>query len=146
LTINENAEIDVQGLANWRVTHVVSAFEIDAAGLELIGKVDDVFVHRNTLVAQDVKIEWDGPNRVNISGLPATSDNSLYMVANAAGWRDGEANLEGVGLPQNMATTSINYRYQPITQIIGIIMSLSGIAACIGLTWLNSRQKQVPHE
>lgn len=145
-TINQNAAIDVQGLANWRVTHVVSAFEIDAAGLELIGKVNAVFVYRNKLVAQDVKIEWDGPNRVNISGLPATSDNPLYMVANAAGWRDGEANLEGVGLPENMATPSINYRYQPTTQIVGIIMSLSGIVACIGLAWLNSRQKQVTNE
>jgi hypothetical protein len=146
LTINENAEIDVQGLANWRVTHVVSAFEIDATSLELIGKVDDVFVYRNTLAAEDVKIEWDGPNRVNISGLSATSATPLYAVANAPGWRDGEANLEGVGLPQNMATSSINYHYQPTTQIIGIIMSLLGIVACIGLAWLNSRQKQVPHE
>lgn len=120
-TINQNAVIDVQGLADWRVTHVVSAFEIDADGLELLDKVGDVYVYRNTLIAPAVRITWHGPNRVAIS----PTDSNIHAFADTPDWEnppDGE------------------YQYTPDSQSIGMALSGIGLLGLVVLAFVGRRK------
>ncbi len=120
-TLNQNAVIDVQGLANWRVTHVVSAFEIDADSLELLDKVGDVYVYRNTLIIPDVRITWHGPNRVSIS--PSNSD--IHAFANASAW-------------ENLSDGT--YQYTSDLQTIGMALSGIGLLGLVVLAFVGSHQ------
>lgn len=120
VTINQNAVIDVQGLANWRVTHVVSAFEIQADGLEPIGKVGDVYVYRNTLISPDVHITWQGPNRVSIS----SPHSNIHAFANTPDW---ENSSEG------------EYQYAPRSQYIGMAVSGIGLIGVIALVFVGRK-------
>lgn len=122
-TINQNAVLDVQGLANWRVTHVVAAFEIQADGLELIGEIGDVSVYRNALIAPDIHITWYGPNWVSI----APPDSAIHAFADAPDWKkssDGE------------------YEYAPKSQYIGMAVSSIGLIGLIGLAFIG---RKTPH-
>ncbi|MBI5931379.1 MAG: hypothetical protein HY862_18875 [Chloroflexi bacterium] len=122
-TINQNAVIDVQGLANWRVTHVASAFEIQADGLEQIGKIREVYVYRNTLIAQDVRITWHGPNRVSMSPV----NSNIYAFAKAPNWKESP---EG------------KYQYAPKSQYLGMVFSGIGL---IGIITLAFAQRKTSH-
>lgn len=123
-TINKNAVIDVQGLANWRVTHVVSAFEIHADGLEQIGKVGEVYVYRNTLIAPDIHITWHGPNRVSIT----PPDSAIHAFADAPDWKkssDGE------------------YEYAPKSQYISMAVSGIGLIGLMVLAFMGRKTSHV---
>ncbi len=103
---NQDAAIQPDLLAQWLVTHVVSAFEIDAPGLELDAQIGDVYVYRNTL-APDVALAWDGPNRVTIAANAAVS-GPLYAVANGR-WQN--ALDDTPGLPGTVEPNTQQWTY-----------------------------------
>ncbi len=92
-TANRGAPISPERLGQWLVSHVVSAFEIDASGLELEAHIGDAYVYRNTL-APDVSLVWDGPNRVTVHS-EKTYTGELYAVARGR-WRDQGAASPGL--------------------------------------------------
>ena len=77
---------DVDLLAQWRVSHVVSAFPLYAPGLEFTARIGDVFVYRNARLP-DVSVNWDGPNRVTVE-VPAGFTGAVYAVAGGR-WDSG---------------------------------------------------------
>ncbi len=123
-TINQNAVLDVQGLANWRVTHVVAAFEIQADGLEQIGKVGDVYVYRNTRIAPDIRITWHGPNRVSIT----PPNSNIHAFADTADWKK---------------SSDREYEYTPKSQYIGMAVSGVGLIGLIGLAFIGRKTSHV---
>lgn len=103
---NQDAAIQPDLLGQWLVTHVISAFEIDAPGLELATRIGDVYVYRNTLVP-DVTLTWDGPNRVTIAADAAVS-GPLYAVANGR-WHS--ASNDSPGLPGTVGPNTRTWSY-----------------------------------
>lgn len=92
---NRNASIQPRLLGQWLVTHVISAFEIEAEGLELATQIGDVYVYQNAF-APDVALDWDGPNHVTVGAVEPIA-GPLYAVANGR-WRDHSAG-DPPGLP-----------------------------------------------
>lgn len=82
---NRDAAISADALAQWHVSHVVAAFAIDAPGLQLDTRIDDVYVYRNTRLPE-ATVRWDGPNRVTVR-LSGDVEGPFYAVADGR-WRD----------------------------------------------------------
>jgi hypothetical protein len=90
-------------------SRVVSAFEIDAAGLELATRIGAVYVYRNTY-APDMSLTWDGPNRVTVRAHEPYS-GELYAVAGGR-WRDHDA-LPGLPGRVDGSAQTWTFEYDP---------------------------------
>jgi hypothetical protein len=80
---NRQAVIDADRLGQWDVSHVLSSFPLDVAGLRLVRKVDGLYLYENTRCPADVTLTWDGPNRFTARNQ---SDQTVNLVAYAPGW------------------------------------------------------------
>jgi hypothetical protein len=130
-TANRDAPIHSEKLAQWLVSHVVSAFEIDAQGLELETRIGDVYVYRNTL-APDVALTWDGPNRVTIRAGELYA-GELYAVAHGR-WRDADASP---GLPGEVdgSVQTWTFEYDPSEIWLSLLAAGILIALALGGWW-----------
>lgn len=129
---NQDAELNADLLGQWLVTHVISAYEIEADGLEFDRRVGDIFIYRNTR-ALNVLLEWDGPNRVTIRAADAT--NLLYAVA-AGRWTDHADTSPG--LPGAVDGSTWTYTYDSSEVWISLLIgSLVVTLAFIGWWRLN---------
>jgi hypothetical protein len=128
---NQGAPINPERLGQWLVSHVVSAFEIDAPGLELETRIGDVYVYRNTF-APDVSLVWDGPNRVTVRAeKPITG--ALYAVAGGR-WRDHDLSP---GLPGKVDGSEQTWTFEYDPSEIWLSFLAAGIlsAAALGGWW-----------
>jgi len=127
---NRDAAINPRLLGQWLVSHVVSAFEIDANGLVLEARIGDVYVYRNVF-APDADLSWHGPNRVTVRvSRPYTG--TLYAVAGGR-WKDERG--EGLpGLPGAVdgSTQTWSFVYDTSEVWIGLLVS----GALVGLATL----------
>jgi hypothetical protein len=119
-------------LGQWLVSHVASAFEINAPGLELDAHIGDVYLYRNTF-APDVSLAWDGPNRVTIhSEQPYTGD--LYAIARGR-WRDQTAASPGLPGPVDGSSQTWTFEYDPSEIWWSFLAAGLLIAAAGGVWW-----------
>jgi hypothetical protein len=124
---NRDAPIRPDLLAEWLVSHVVSAFEIDAAGLVFETQIGDVYVYRNTLLPE-VRVTWENPNSLTVT-IPPEFSGTVYAVANGR-WQDAADDLPG--LPgETSAGTTYTAAYNSSEVVYGF-------AALIGLLVLAS--------
>jgi hypothetical protein len=131
-TANRDAPIDAEQLGQWLVSHVASAFEINAPGLELDAHIGDVYLYRNTF-APDVSLAWDGPNRVTIhSEQPYTGD--LYAIARGR-WRDQTAASPGLPGPVDGSSQTWTFEYDPSEIWWSFLAAGLLIAAAGGVWW-----------
>jgi hypothetical protein len=129
-TANQNAPINPVLLGEWNVSHVVSAFEIQATGLELATKIGEVYVYRNTFAPQ-VDVRWQGPNRVTIRAAEASS-NPLYAVANGR-WKNVDRTLPGLPGSASSAEQTWTYEYDPSEIWISLLAAGGLILLSAGL-------------
>jgi hypothetical protein len=135
-TANRDAPINPELLGQWLVTHVVSAFEIDAAGLELDARVGDVYVYRNTF-APVVTLTWDGPNRVTVqAAAPVTG--ALYAVANGR-WRNADDHSPGLPGAVDGSAQTWTYQYDRSELWLSLVAAGGLIALAGGVWWVAIR-------
>jgi hypothetical protein len=136
---NRDAPIQPELLGQWLVTHVVSAFEIEADGLELDTQIGDVYVYHNTF-APDVTLDWDGPNRVTVRTLEAAK-GPLYAVANGR-WKDQPAG-NPPGLPGAIEGSAREWTFEYDTSEvwISVIAASLLIALAMGIWWGALRER-----
>ncbi len=120
-TANREAPINPALLAEWDVSHVVSAFEIKAAGLELAAQIGDVYVYRNVF-APPVEVRWQGPNRVTIRAA-GSSPGPLYAVTNGR-WKSADHALPGLPGVAGSTGQSWTYQYDPSEIWISLLVAL----------------------
>lgn len=132
---NRAAPIRPDLLGEWLVTHVISAYPLDAAGLELIAEIAGVYVYHNSY-APDVTLAWDGPNRVTAIAGPRTS-GTVYAVA-AGRWQQSRAEpgLPGTW-PEQSATLRLTYSASEVFYGLGAGALLIALASLIG--WRSAR-------
>jgi hypothetical protein len=80
---NRQAVIDADRLGQWNVSHVLSSFPLDVAGLDLVRQVDGLYLYENTRRPADVTLTWDGPNRFTAS---SQNHQTVNVTAYAPGW------------------------------------------------------------
>ncbi len=129
---NLGAPVNAEKLGQWLVSHVVSAFEINAPGLELKAHIEGVYVYRNTF-APDVSLAWDGPNRVTIQSQQLYTGD-LYAVARGR-WRDQPAASPGLPGPVDNASQTWTFEYDPSEIWWGFLAAGLLIAAAGGVRW-----------
>ncbi|MBI5961081.1 MAG: hypothetical protein HY866_20245 [Chloroflexi bacterium] len=137
-TANQDARLNPDLLGEWLVSHVVSAFEIQADGLVLDTRIGDVYVYRNTRMP-DVMLSWHGPNRVTIQTTRPYS-GTLYAVAGGR-WKD-QAETDTPGLP-GVVDGSVqrwDYEYDAAEVWISLLAAASLIALSAGLWWGAGRE------
>ena len=135
---NRDAQPDAALLAEWLVSHVVAAFPLDVAGLELVDTLEiagqPVYVYRNTL-APAVMLDWDGPNYVTITAqeLP---QGRLYAIAGGrwSGVTDARPGLPGE-IDGRQTTWVYHYDTLEVWGALALLVILSGTA------WVLSRQQ-----
>lgn len=137
-TANQDADLDPALLGQWLVTHLVSAFELDADGLvfERAFTLPEgpVYVYRNTL-APEVRLAWDGPNRVTVYAQGA-SDAALYPVAPGR-WQDTQGLLrvpDAVDGPTPIGSFTYSLLEVWLSAVIAL---LSGGMALVVWWWTN---------
>lgn len=130
-TANRDATLDADRLGAWLVTHVVSAFEIEADGLEFEARLGDVHIYRNTRAPQ-VTLDWDGPHRVTVQAT-APVNGTLYAVA--GGRWDGHDELPGLPGAVDGQTQSWTYHYSTSEVWISLLVAsvLIGLAALVSM-------------
>jgi len=123
-TANREAAINPRLLGQWLVSHVVSAFEIDADGLALETRIGDVYVYRNTF-APEAGLTWHGPNRVTVRvSRPYTG--TLYAVAGGR-WKDARGVGESPGLPGAVDGPTQMWSFVYDTSEVWISLLVSGL-------------------
>ncbi|MBN1679173.1 MAG: hypothetical protein JW966_02700 [Anaerolineae bacterium] len=105
-TANRDAPVDAALLGRWLVTHVVSAFPLEADGLVLNTRINGVYVYRN-MAALPVSLAWDGPNRVTITAAEPV-DGPVFAVTNE-GWQDAPG--DDPGLPGHVDSGAQQWTY-----------------------------------
>ena len=136
---NRGAPIQPELLGQWLVTHIVSAFEIEAEGLEFDAQVGDVYIYRNTF-APDVTLDWDGPNRVVVRAAESVQ-GPLYAVASGR-WQERPAD-DPPGLPGLIegSTQEWTFGYDGSEVWISIIAAGILIALAVGFWWGAMRER-----
>ncbi len=129
---NHDAPIRPDLLAQWMVSHVVSAFEIDAAGLELETQIGDVYVYRNTLMPA-VTINWQNPNTLTVRVLPDFNgtNGTVYAAANGR-WNNTSGNLPGLPGDINAGDTyETTYSASEVVYGLGALLALLLLSSAI---------------
>jgi hypothetical protein len=138
-TANRDAAINPKLLGQWLVSHVVSAFQIDADGLVWEARIGDVYVYRNTF-APDASLAWHGPNRVTVR-VSRPYAGVLYAVAGGR-WKTEPDSAESPGLPGAVdgSTQTWSFAYDGAEVWIGLLVSgtLIGLAVLGG--WMVLRE------
>jgi hypothetical protein len=130
-TANRDAAINPRLLGQWLVSHVVSAFEINAEGLMLEARIGDVYVYRNAF-APDASLTWHGPNRVT-ARVSRPYSGILYAVAGGR-WKDEPGDGAAPGLPGAVDGSAQTWSFVYDTSEVWIGLLVSG--ALIGLAAL----------
>lgn len=95
-TANQTAKIDAVLLAQWDVSHVVSAFPIDNPDLKLLTQVNSVYVYKNLRLSSTINLKWNGPNRLSAQN---TGTQTINVEAWSAGWQlASPASTDGAGI------------------------------------------------
>ena len=128
---NQDAMIQPDLLGRWLVTHVVSAFPIEADGLVLDTQIDDAYIYRNAH-APNVTLQWDGPNRVTVHAAQPYQ-GTLYAVATGR-WKDVDRDHDLPGLPgevgQPAQTWTFEYDQSEVrlsALVAGVLIALAGV-------------------
>lgn len=110
--VNQAAPIDARLLAQWRVSHVVSAFPIQNPDLRLMTQIGDTYVYANRLYQADIVFhEWKGDNALLIH----SAELPTGLLASAQDWR-----------PTSGDAADTRYDYVPVPVFIGL--AISGIS------------------
>ncbi|MBN2303160.1 MAG: hypothetical protein JXQ72_01705 [Anaerolineae bacterium] len=133
-TANRDAPIQPDLLGQWLVTHVVSAFPIQADGLALETRIGDVTVYRNT-TAPDVTLTWDGPNRVTVQ-LNESYTGTLYAIAGGR-WQDHVDDSPGLPGPVDGSAQRWAFEYSASEVWIGLLAA-GVLIALAGSVWWGS--------
>ncbi|MBN1201594.1 MAG: hypothetical protein JXJ20_07040 [Anaerolineae bacterium] len=133
---NRDAPISPALLGQWLVTHVLSAYEIEADGLELDTIINDVYIYRNAC-APDITLDWDGPNRVTITAA-STYTGSLYAVA-AGRWHDHSGGSPGLPGTADGTRQTWTLRYDPSSIWTGLLIGSILVALASAGWWITSR-------
>jgi hypothetical protein len=136
---NRDAPIQPELLGRWVVTHVISAFEIEADGLELAAQMGDVYVYRNTF-APNVILDWHGPNRVTVHAAQSI-EGPLYAVANGR-WQDRPTG-DPPGLPGAIEGSTRNWTFVYETSEVWYSVVAAGVfvALAAGIWWGAIRER-----
>ena len=133
---NRDAPINPELLGQWLVTHIVSAFEINAEGLELDTEIATpqrlVYIYHNTFAPEVV--QWDNtPNSLDIRAADPIPER-LFAVAGGR-WRDHVD--EGPGLPGAVNDTDHNWSYNYDTSEISMSFLTAGVLCllAVALGW-----------
>jgi hypothetical protein len=139
-TANRDARLRPDLLGQWLVSHVVSAYEMQADGLALDTRIGDVYIYRN-IVVPDVELIWQGPNRVTIRTAQPVS-GPLYAVARGR-WKD-QPDHPDTGLPgmTNGTIRQWNYTYDPAEVWISGLVGTGLMTLAAGVWWWERRGRE----
>jgi hypothetical protein len=145
---NRDAPINPELLGQWLVTHVVSAFEIGAEGLELDKQIETpagtVYVYRNTLAPVVVQWNWPGrPNWVMVTAIPFAGFSYPEKLFVVAGGRWLGHHNQMPGLPGKIDVSQANavdwiYDYDPQEILLSVVVA-SALLAPLLVRWWRAR-------
>ncbi len=136
-TINQNATLDAALLAQWQVSHIVSAFPISNPDLTLLSVVDHVYIYANQRYQPDPGVVWNVRKSVTVPAARATNNGMAGILPSLQGWqRIAPPDTAEAAIPE-----TVRYTYAPSEQSVGIGISAAALIG-IGGAMIPSRRKR----
>ncbi len=139
---NREAALRPDLLGQWMVTHIVSAFPIEAEGLDMLREIEiqgePVYLYRNRLAAA-AQVIWDGPNTVTVTA-PAGTTGPLFAAANAR-WKPA-VDASQAGIPGEVSTAGGRWTFEYSRSELGWSAAITGLLGLAGAAvWWSVRRE-----